>query len=305
MASAASAQAAGGAAALAPGWLMRQAELGAAQMLGEVPRDTRHWQADIGGVRRAEATREQRLDAPLLPMVMSAILPGAGEIYLGRKRGFLMAALDVASWWRMAHNAKEGRDKRDEYYVFADAHWSEERLKAAYDPNYLSYGNPAYSYWEGRGTEYFSVTGYENLPLWVSVVDDRREYYENLGKWDQFVFGWEDFRDPRDFLGLSPQERDIANLKDPRTSALREQYRQLRQDSNDAFARRDRYLYLSIGLRVFSVLQVAYLEGLLTGDGGGRAAGASGGLQLGGHSVEFIVEPAGPTRGLIAAAVSF
>ena len=131
MASAASAQAAGGAAALAPGWLMRQAELGAAQMLGEVPRDTRHWQADIGGVRRAEATREQRLDAPLLPMVMSAILPGAGEIYLGRKRGFLMAALDVASWWRMAHNAKEGLDKRDEYYVFDYAHWSEERIKAA------------------------------------------------------------------------------------------------------------------------------------------------------------------------------
>ena len=39
--------------------------------------------------------------------------------------------------------------------------------------------------------EYFQTfdTGYENIPLWVSIEDDRREYYENLGKWDQFVFG--------------------------------------------------------------------------------------------------------------------
>ena len=54
----------------------------------------------------------------------------------------------------------------------------------------------------------------------------------------------------------------------------------MRDASNDAYKSRDRYLYLNIGLRVFSVLQVAYLQGLL---GGGEPGN---GLQVAGHDVQ-------------------
>jgi hypothetical protein len=285
------------------GWQWRQADLEVARLTGRLPSDRNFQQNGIGGVASGTRTGGEH-QAPVLPMLMSLVLPGAGEVYLGHKRGFLMMALDAASWYGMAHNADQGRTKRDEYYAFADEHWFLGKLDASYDPAYLerSDANFDYSQVVGIGTDYFGVTGYTNLPLWVSAADDRREYYENLGKWNQFVFGWDDFVDPRVFLGTS--DIDIANLQDPRVSANREAYRQLRQESNDAFARRDRFVYLSLGLRVFSVLQVAYLEGLLFGNGDRQDSGANH-LEISGHRVDIFVEPVGFSRGVIGAAVSF
>jgi hypothetical protein len=285
------------------GWLLRQADLEVARVTGALPEDSRLWQGDIGGVSGQPRSGREH-PAPVVPMLMSLVLPGAGEVYLGYKRGFLQMALDMASLYGAVHNADQGRQKRDEYYVFADRHWFEPKLDAAYDPNYLDRPDADFDYSQvvGRGTDYFGVTSYTDLPLWVSVVDDRREYYENLGKWNQFVFGWDDFIDPRVFLGTS--DIDIANLNDPRTSANREIYRQMRKDSNDAYARRDRFVYLSIGMRVFSVLQVAYLEGLLFGNGGG-AGNEQSKLEIAGHRVDLIVEPVGLSRGVLGAAISF
>jgi len=284
-------------------FLLHQADLEVARLTGELPADTRDWQADVGGTRTVTATGQSKR-SPAIPMLMSMVLPGAGELYLGHKRGILQIALDAASWYGAAYNAGKGDDKKDEYYAFADAHWFEEKLDAAYDSAYLDRPDAIFDYAEvvGVGTEYFGYDGYTSIPLWVSEAADRREYYENLGKWEQFVFGWDDFTDPREFLDT--QDIDIANLGDPRTSANREAYRDLRQESNDYYAKRDRFIYLSIAFRVFSVLQVAYLEGLLFGDGG-DAGGEPSRLDVGGHEVNFFVEPVGYSRGVIGATVSF
>jgi len=161
----------------------------------------------------------------------------------------------------------------------------------------------------GDGSDYFStasnpINHYTELPLWVSKEDDRREYYENLGKWDQFVFGWDDYTDPREFLDLPDTEADIANLKDPRTSQNRETYRAMRKEANDAYAKKDRLIYVNIAFRVFSVLQVAYLEGLIFG-GDAADGGEASRLELGGHQVDFFVEPVGFSRGVLGASVTF
>jgi hypothetical protein len=250
--------------------------------------------------------------SPAIPMLMSLVVPGAGEAYLGYKRGYLQIALDAASWYGAVHYDRKGEDKKDEYFVYADAHWSEEKLDAAYDENYLDRpdANFDYSSVVGDGADYFStaeneISNYTQLPLWVSVVEDRREYYENLGKWDQFVFGWDDYTDPRDFLDLDANDIDIRNLQDPRTSAHREVYREMRQQSNDYFGNRDTFIYLSIAFRMFSVMQVAYLEGLLFGGDGGGPDAEREKIEIGGHEVDFIVEPMGYSRGVIAATVSF
>ena len=286
------------------GWLLRQADLEVARLTGELPADTRDFQSDFGG--GGEITESSGGKSPAIPMLMSMVLPGAGELYLGHKRGFLMIALDAAAWYGGINASKQGDEKSDEYYAYADEHWFEDKLDAGYDPNWSDLQpnwNPDYDYMGKVGIEYFNVSGYQNLPLWVSKEDDRREYYENLGKWDQFVFGWDDFEDPRVFLDLDSQDIDIANLQDPRTSQNRETYRAMRKEANDAYARQDRFLYLNIGLRVFSVLQVAYLEGLLFGDGGGGGEDAS--LEVGGHQVDFTVAPVGFSRGIVGATISF
>lgn len=234
------------------------------------------WQAadETGGGGGAATTTVSEKGGRWGPMLMSLAVPGLGEAYLGHKRGYLLMAIDVASWLGVKHHHDKGNEIRDDYYVYADLHWAESRLAAAFsavDP-------------EVAGTYYFGVTAYTELPLWVSREDDRREYYENLGKWDQFVFGWDDFQDPRIISDLGPDYNSI-DLKDPRVSANREKYRSMRQESNDQFTKRDRLLYLNMATRIFSFFQVAYLEGLL---GGGPSR-----MRVAGHPVRLIAEPGG------------
>ncbi|MEZ4388365.1 MAG: hypothetical protein R3D98_12480 [Candidatus Krumholzibacteriia bacterium] len=298
------------AAAADTGWLLRQADLQVARVTGSLPavqdRDTWNSTEELGGPTVGGGSRR----SAAVPMLMSLVLPGAGELYLGHKRGYLQIALDAGAWYGAVHHDGKGNDLKDEYYAYADAHWAESKLAAAYDPNWSDsqpYWNPDYDYMAGDGLDYFNtpetpIDDYTDLPLWVSALDDRREYYENLGKWDQFVFGWDDYTDPRNFLGTD--DINIRNLQDPRTSAHREAYRDLRQESNDNFSKRDRFIYLSIAFRLYSVLQVAYLEGLLFG-GGGDDAGRPGGIEVGSHQIDFFVEPVGYARGVVGATVSF
>jgi hypothetical protein len=295
------------AAASEPGWLLRQADLEVARVTGRMPAEQDTWHAEAEFDHLGEPRRGGGSAA--VPMLMSLVLPGSGEVYRGHKRGYLQIALDIAAWYGAIHHDGKGEDKKAEYFTFADDHWSEEKLEAAYDASYQDRpdANFDYFYMSGDGLDYFNTAetpldDYTDLPLWVSVIDDRREYYENLGKWDQFVFGWDDYTDPRTFLGTD--DINIRNLQDPRTSANREAYRDLRQSSNDHFSKRDRYIYASVAFRLFSVLQVAYLEGLLFGGGDGGGQGPDR-LSIGDHQVDFFAEPVGLGRGVVGATVSF
>ncbi|HPF70490.1 MAG TPA: hypothetical protein PLQ13_07460, partial [Candidatus Krumholzibacteria bacterium] len=223
------------------------------------------------------------------------------------KRGYLMMAVDIFAWTRVAKYHQDGKDLSDEYYAFADAHYSDAKLWKAYASG-LDPGDPDYNELYGEGAYYFptvpDMTGPEdlgNLPLYVTVEADRREYYENLGKWDQFIFGWDDYLNPRanaDLYGYTPDASNpISDLRQPWVSKNREIYRDMRAAANDAYQTRDRWLYVNIGLRVFSVLQTAWLNGLL--------GGGDDGMAVAGHRIDVAAVPQGPYSGRVQASVSF
>ena len=283
-------------------WLLQRGGLETLALTGKLAA-----QDEIGGgaagsrfERESFGTGRQGIK-PGLTILASAVLPGAGEALLGYKRGYVMMALDIFSWTQVAKYHGDGKDYTDEYYAYADLHYSDERLVEAYN------GSSADLERSGEGALYFpgvteNITGVEDLgflPLYVTVEEDRREYYENLGKWDQFIFGWDDYLRPT-FWGptydYEPTET-ISDLRQPWVSEHREAYRDIRDQANDAYKKRDRFLYVNMGLRVASVLQVAYLNGLL---GGGDS-----GMKVAGHTVEIITEPQGLYRGTVGARVSF
>lgn len=236
-----------------------------------------------------------------LTMLASAILPGSGEAIMGYKRGYLMMAVDIFAWTQVSKYHNDGEDLADAYYKFADDHYTDARLVEGYNPASTDLER------EGQGAIYFPGYGpvtdeseLVNLPLYVTVEDDRREYYENLGKWDQFIFGWDDYTR----ASVDHPEHDyeptmtISDLRQPWVSRNRDTYREMRTASNDAYKSRDRWMYVNIGMRVFSVLQVAYLQGLLGG-------GEDNSMEISGHKVELMAQPYGLTRGTVAAKVSF
>ncbi len=232
------------------------------------------------------------------PLLLSLLMPGLGEVSMGYRRGWAMMALDVAAWIGVKHYHDEGNDARQAYYDYLDAHWSEQRLANAF-------GEPVS---EHPGTFFYGdtmedPTDYTTLSLWVSKEDDRREYYENAGKWDQFVFGWDDFSDPRGWPVEWWQETDptwtqigdldTRILKDPRVSAHRETYRAMRKHANDQFDKRDRLVYFNMLTRLASMIQVAVLHHR------GRD------LRVAGHRVSLLAEPRGLTRSRLGLAISY
>jgi hypothetical protein len=268
-------------------------------------------ESDGGGALEMESADEYSSGSSTgLTMLASLVLPGSGEALMGYKRGYAMMVLDIFAWTQVAKYHSDGGEYRDEYYAFADAHYTDERLVEGYNSTSTDIER------SGEGALYFpdidnvsDVSELYKLNLYVSKEDDRREYYENLGKWDQFIFGWDDYRRASE-PGLdaggnnqwSPADYEptntISDLRQPWVSRNRQIYREMRAESNDAFKSRDQWMYVNIGLRVFSILQVAYLQGLLGGGGDNE-------LAVAGHPVEIIAQPYGVTRGTVAARVSF
>jgi len=167
------------------------------------------------------------------PVLFSLILPGAGEASMGYKRGYFMMAADILAWTQVAKYHGDGGDLKDEYIAYADLHYSDEMLLEGYRDGGT---DPERS---GEADIYFAsitadhnfntVDDLHNLPLYVSKEDDFREYYENLGKWDQFIFGWDDYLRPSFWGPTYGYEADgtISDLRQPWVSEHREAYRTL------------------------------------------------------------------------------
>ncbi|HKI84254.1 MAG TPA: hypothetical protein VKA63_07960 [Candidatus Krumholzibacteria bacterium] len=186
-------------------------------------------------------------------LALSAAVPGLGEAVTGHRRGYFFMAADAASIFGAIHYNKKGDDKEKEYIAFADAHWSESRWEEALRTVDTS---PWF------GTDYRDKSK-DDVPLYVSKEEDAREYYENLGKWDIFWYGWQDSKPSS--IGDTDITWDWTNPPPDFITPLRNQYLDMRTASNDAYGNRDKFLTASLLLRLFSVLQVAYLEGFIGG----------------------------------------
>lgn len=288
-------------------WLLQRDATQTLALTGELPAMADEFG---GGAASAATDFEGGKRGGALPVLASLVLPGAGEAMLGHKRGYVMMALDIFAWTRVAKYHGDGNDLRDDYYAFADAHYRDGLLAMAYiagSPDIERGGVGSY-YFPSYPTIADSTELDGALPLYVTKEEDRREYYENLGKWDQFVFGWDDFMSPQSYATIpgnewyTPTGNAKIDLEQPWVSENREIYRLMRDASNDAFKSRDRWLYVNIGLRIFSVLQTAYFDGLLGGNGGGEGDDR---VSLAGHEVKIIAQPTGLRRAVVAASVSF
>ena len=127
--------------------------------------------------------RPEGWKSPRTALLLSAILPGAGEFYAGSKLkavGFF--AVEVGAWVMYASYQKKGTQKEDEFQNFADTHWSEQEYwealarEAGIDPSDIN-----------------ALREYEGQHYSHSLPEEKdQQYYEMIGKYDQFNAGWDD-----------------------------------------------------------------------------------------------------------------
>ena len=144
--------------------------------------------------------------SPLLAGVMSAVLPGSGEFYVGEYiKAAIFFAVEVTLITVAVVNNNEGDKLTAEFEAFADEHWSA-----------VDYSEYMMDHWQELGLSEQCVIdiNYEgNLQPWervnwgdlnhceglIAVFSHRlpphgqQQYYELIGKYKQYSSGWDEF----------------------------------------------------------------------------------------------------------------
>jgi hypothetical protein len=173
---------------------------------------------------------------------MSLILPGTGELYAGAtKRGIGFLVVEGGSWGAYTAFRGKGKDKEEEFRAFAEAHWALDEYQA----------------WRGSGRTYGDTT--HTLPF--KDEEDRRQnqgqvgrgegidtqqYYELIGKYDQFVFGWDD-----------KSSTNFADSAQTVISENRVDYEDMRNESNTQLKRASFVLGIVLFNHVVSAIDAA------------------------------------------------
>jgi hypothetical protein len=220
------------------------------------------------------------------PLLYSALVPGTGELSMGyEKRGIALIAAEAVAWTGYFKKHNEGMDQRDDYEAFADAHWSESRWVSEFPgicptpPTSVEEVEECGQLTSGQGI----WPGY--IP-YIPKDKDKQHYYENLGKYDWYISGWDDWE------GLDPESLEYHMQTDNRTT-----YRSMRQKSNNSLDDADSFLWISFAARAFSLAETAIIIHNRRGD----AAGGAGG----GSPVSIHARPRGHTGGEVALEVKF
>jgi hypothetical protein len=173
---------------------------------------------DLGGIKKTDSPGV-RPKSPFKAFMLSFIVPGAGQVYMGSEvKAAVFLGLEALSWtgYFVYHN--RGNERTDEFNLFADTHWSENR-----------YGDFLFSNWEVRDDDsvFSDFGGYyftHHLP-----DTKTQQYYEMIGKYDQFVFGWDDV----DTVATPPTSANLRRAY----SANRMTYEEMRHKANQMYGR--------------------------------------------------------------------
>jgi len=204
---------------------------------------------------------------------LSLLIPGLGETYVGSKRGIAFLGIEAIAWWMYFTNTNKGYDIEDNFQAFADKHWH-------YNDDVDSDGNPLdFSYWKWVDYKYIkdnSIGPYDydkieveleknadisvhQLPNSNNQIDRNQQYYEMIGKYPQFIYGWEDIDDLNQTIrkqdGTINYDENIKNIQ----SDLRDHYEDMRYDSNQKLKAGQRGIHIMIINRVLSAIDAGRL----------------------------------------------
>ncbi|MFC1693777.1 hypothetical protein ACFL1R_09760 [Candidatus Latescibacterota bacterium] len=237
---------------------------------------------------KSDDSQEIKPKSPRKAFFLSFLMPGLGEAYVGSKRSFLFLGIEAVAWWLYMTNTNEGNDLEADFQQFANDNWH-------YTDTVDSRGEALdFNYWEWikyhfrevgfpddmdphnhalidslmeetvqRPFEISSISGHSvhNLPSTKT-----QQYYEMIGKYPQFVYGWEDIDDVdkegnlinptvRKEDGTIKYDEDITIIKSP----LRMKYEDMRDDSNKKLRIGQRGIHLMLINRVISSIDAARL----------------------------------------------
>lgn len=181
-------------------------------------------------------------------VLLSAMLPGAGQIYAGDNwQGYVYMGIEAAAWALAISYNMQGKDKDKEFKRFADQNWNEAVYR---DMEYSLATNPDPSINRQSPNHFLGDRDVWNALPWTGGSDNKSKYlpnnfthelprdrsqqfYEMIGKYlTQFGFGWVDQnQDNTTTIGLWDGHSGYAN----NYADMRYKSNQLLEMSNNMF----------------------------------------------------------------------
>lgn len=201
---------------------------------------------DVYGFKRKSPTRA---------FLQSFLIPGWGQLYAKSSiwKPIMFVGLEAAGWAGYTSFHGKGNDAEDVYRAYADEHWDSTRYV---DGLYYTFYRRDYP--ESIKDAWMDTTTYvivddENVihprslshHAWYKEDGskvERDEYYENVGKYNQFNFGWDDYLETVD--GVLPDHPDDSLLTV--VSSNRTTYLKLRDDANSEFNKANTMLVATV-----------------------------------------------------------
>jgi len=170
---------------------------------------------------KGEGSKSSDKKSPVNAFLLSLAIPGLGEFYSkSTYKPFIFFGADILMWsGHIAYHSK-GKDGEKKYRAYADLHW---------------FRDPFNTWWNTLDSA--TQAGYSHR---LPPTNDY-EYYENIGKYDQFVWGWDDFA-----------------AGDPVLTPHREHYLELRKKANDKFDTARAFLVVAMVNHVVSAIDASF-----------------------------------------------
>jgi hypothetical protein len=208
-------------------------------------------------------------------MLLSAVLPGLGQIYAGGRRGYIaggvMAAADVVSLWGYFANNGKGDDKKSEYEAWARDHYSRQDFESYVQDTIVVFsGYDDFGFCTDPSIQ-DSVLCWQAIHTVFPLAEDGSgAFYEQIDADDRYVFGWDDWstegiEHPEDYwVDWDPYSALPAEI--PHTSANRVRYQNVRDDADDFYGKADRFAWVMVIGRVVSMIDAAIMVKLRNRD---------------------------------------
>jgi hypothetical protein len=199
--------------------------------------------------------------SPRRAFLQSFVVPGWGQWYNGsRIKPFLFLGLEAAGWLGWSNFRGNGKDLEDKYRAYVDeivsTEYVDQQPRWDYD-KYLEGLEQVYGITSDTMTYQIIVDNVvEEKVFSHHVYEDENgnpikdnTYYENVGKYDQFVFGWADFDND---AVESPLDSTVNYVTEYRHSYLGQ-----RDHANREFSKASTVLILTIGNHILSAVEAA------------------------------------------------
>ena len=165
------------------------------------------------GFDEEESIYEYDFKSPKKAFIYSLLIPGWGERYTKSSmfKTILFLGIEAGMWMGYFDFHNEGEKLTDEFEDYADDFWNEQYYQ-----------------------DWLVTNDIDEDTLTHSLPDSRtQQYYEMIGKYDQFRVGWEDYQ-------------ENPNLYDSVPSPYRDEYNSDRQSANDKLDQANNFIIYSM-----------------------------------------------------------